>query len=133
MLALFEPPVNPIILSLLSGLIGAVLVFALNEVINSRRESAYRGSLTALLDEELTVIFHQLKGVDKSTTLITTVWDESKVDFARFVTPEVIRELCRLYFWFHKINSAPAEFTAMGMTELRLNVGKIQEQLKRWQ
>ena len=133
MLELFEPPVNPIILSLLSGLIGALLVFILDEVISSRRESAYRRSLTALLDEELTVIAHQLKGVGKSTALITTVWDEKKVDFARFVTPEVTRELCRLYFWYRKINDAPLEFATMDLTELRLNTSKTQERLKRWQ
>lgn len=129
----FSPPVNPIILSLLSGLIGAMTVFILNEIINCRRESAYRRSLMALLDEELTVIFHQLKGLDKSTVLITSVWDEKKVEFARFVTPEVIRELCRLYFWFHKVNDAPLEFAAIDLSELRLNTGKTQQQLKQWQ
>ena len=91
MLEFFEPPVNPILLSLLSGLIGAVLVFILGEIISYRRQKAYQRSLTALLDEEINVIFHQLKSVNNSTVLITTVWDDKKVEFARFVPPDVIR------------------------------------------
>lgn len=123
--------INPLVYPLLSGLTGALIVFVGGEILRWRRESAYRKSLVALLDEELNLIFHQLKTIDKSTVLITSVWDEKKIEFAKFLSPEEIRELCRLYFWFHQISDKPLTFAAIDLTELRLNTSKTQEWLKR--
>jgi len=64
--------INPLVYPLLSGLTGALIVFIGGEILRWRREKAYRKSLIALLDEELNLIFHRLKTVDKSTVLITS-------------------------------------------------------------
>ena len=123
--------VNPLVYPLLSGLTGALIVFVGGEILRWRHEKAYRKSLVALLDEELNLIFHRLKTIDRSTALITSVWDEKKIEFAKFLSPEEIRELCRLYFWFHQISNEPLTFAAIDLTELRLNTSKTQQWLKR--
>ena len=122
--------VNPIILSLLSGLFGAVTVFGVGEFLRWRRDKIYHSSLLALLDEELNVISYQLTGFTAETVLITEVWDDKKVEFAKFLKADDIRELCRIYFWFHKITDNPSDYFSMDLSELRVNITKIQERLK---
>ena len=135
-LSMSELSKYPVVVSVLSGLIGALLVFALNEYLNYSREKTYRKSLLALLLCELQFnleIFDNLFVIQRppigSQMFSRDIWFRYTIELARYLDADTLGELYSLYNFFLKVENNQIAVTVTSHPTIRTNITQLQSKV----